>query len=178
MSDFASIARPYAQAAFELAQEQQQLSEWSDGLALLAAVVQDPQVQPLLLDPKRSRQQRAEIVLHICAEHLTPLLANLVRLLAENGRLPVIPMLATEFERLRAELESTATANIISAEQLPDAQLQSIQAALQQRLGKTVSLEVTIDPSLIGGAMIRVDDWVIDGSIKSHLQHLSATLSG
>lgn len=177
MSDFVTIARPYARAAFEYAQAHKAVKAWSDSLGLLAAVVQDPTVQALLDNPRLTREQRAELLIKICSDKLDQAGKNLVKLLAENGRLKALPEIAEQYEVYRAELEGTVEAKLLSAQAVSEEQLTKVAKALEARFGKKVNLQSEVDESLIGGAIIKAGDVVIDGSLKSRLEKLSAAIS-
>lgn len=176
MSDFITVARPYARAAFEYAQAHNAVTAWSDSLGLLAAVVKDPAMQALLDNPRLSRTQRAELLIKVCGDQLDAAGKNLVNLLAENGRLKALPEIAGQFEFYRAQLEGTVDATLVSAQAASDEQLKKIAKALETRLGKKVNLQSEVDESLIGGAVIKAGDLVIDGSLKSRLEKLSAAI--
>lgn len=176
MSDFITVARPYARAAFEYAQAHNAVNAWSDSLGLLAAVVKDPAMQTLLDNPRLSRAQRAELLVKVCGDKLDQAGKNLVNLLAENGRLKALPEIAEQYEVYRAELEGTVEATLVSAQAASDEQIRKIAKALETRLGKKVNLQSEVDESLIGGAVIKAGDLVIDGSLKSRLEKLSTAI--
>lgn len=176
MSRDTTIARPYAAAAFEHAREQGALDAWSDQLALLSAVVDHETIQAALDDPKLTRARRAELILAVGGERLDAGMTNLVRLLAENNRLIALPAIAEQFEHHRAEHEQTVEATVISARALTGAQEEAIIESLRKRLNKNVTLSQQVDESLIGGAVVKAGDWVMDGSMKTRLSKLSAAL--
>lgn len=176
MSRFTTIARPYASAAFEYARDKKALGSWSGQLALLAAVASDPQLHELLEDPRLTRDRRGELVLKVCGDKLGEEAANLVKLLAENNRLAALPDIAEQFEQHRAEYEGTVEATVISARPLSAAQEKAIVESLKARLNKNVSLNKQVDESLIGGAVVKAGDWVMDGSMKARLTKLNAAL--
>lgn len=176
MSELTTIARPYAYAAFEFARDANKLQQWEEYLALLAMVAADQELKELLEGPKLSRNQRAEILLQICDGKLDANAENLVKLLAENNRLSVFGEIAEQFSLLKAEHEGSIEAIAYSAKELPAEQQEKIITSLQNRLGKKVELKCEIDESLIGGAVIKAGDLVIDGSIKSRLNKLNSTL--
>lgn len=171
------FARPYAKAAFSLAQEAGDLATWSDQLALLAAVAKDERVKGRLRSPDLTRERRAELVLHICGDGLGDGARNLVRLMAENGRLELAPDVAGRFEALRAEAERRVDAHVTSARELTDAQREQIADSLRKRLDRDIRLHCAIDESLLGGAVIRAGDLVIDGSLKGRLARLASSLA-
>jgi F-type H+-transporting ATPase subunit delta len=171
------LARPYARAAFSLAEEGGDLSGWSDQLALLAAVVSDERVYTHLRSPSLTRERRAELLLGICGDSLGDGARNLVRLMAANGRLELLPDVAGRFESLRAEAEARVDAHVASARELTDEQRERITASLRKRLDRDIRLHCEIDESLLGGAVIRAGDLVIDGSLKGRLTRLASSLA-
>jgi F-type H+-transporting ATPase subunit delta len=177
MSEITTAARPYARAAFEVAKEKGTLQVWSDQLAFMAAVANDPQMRAVLDSPALTRSQRADLMISVCGDHIDDQAKNLVKLLAENGRLAVLPEIAALYEVMRAEAEGSVDAEVISAQDVSDAQLAKIAEALKGRLGREVKLTTRIDDSLIGGAIVRAGDLVIDGSIRGRLAKLAAALS-
>jgi F-type H+-transporting ATPase subunit delta len=176
VASFTTIARPYARAAFEYARSKKAVPQWSEQLALLAALVQHEKLQPLLHNPKLTRPERAALLIKVGDRKLDEPARNFVNLLAENGRLDVLPEIVVQFERLRAEQESTLEVRLISAQNVPKAEQDAIVKALEKRFDKKVELRTEKDESLIGGAVIKAGDLVIDGSIKSRLQKLATAL--
>lgn len=176
MSDFTTAARPYARAVFEYAQEKKALDQWSEILAFMAAVASEPEIKVIFDSPKLNHSERAEFFLKVCADKQTPTAANLVKLLAENRRLPVIPSIAAQYEEYRALAENQVEATIISAQAVSASEQKRIKAALEKRLGKQITLKTEIDESLIGGAVIKAGDTVIDGSLKARVGKLATQL--
>lgn len=176
MSEIITAARPYARAAFEYAREHKVVDAWSKSLALLAAVAVDSKVQSLLDNPRLSHTERADMLIGICKGELDTGCENLIRLLAENHRLKLLPEIFNEYEIHRAELEGIVEATLISAREVSAPQLQKITKALETRLGKKVQLQSKVDESLIGGAVIKAGDMVIDGSLKSRLEKMSTAI--
>lgn len=170
------LARPYARAAFEYAREHDALGDWSESLQLLSRVVTDDTVTALLADPRLPRARRGEILLEICGEGIGAEVANLVRVLAENGRLPALADVAAEFERLRAEAENRVDAHVASARELDEGQQERLARALAKRLNREVRLHSSVDEELIGGVIVRAGDLVIDASIRGRLQRLANRL--
>lgn len=176
MAENTTIARPYAQAIFAVAQQQGDLAGWSAMLGLAAAVVSDPQMAALIDSPRVSNAQVVEIMLDICGDNLNDTGKNVVRVLADNDRLTLLPDVAALYEIDRARAEGTIEAEVISATELTDAQQADISSALKRRLGREVSLNCSVDTSLLGGAIIRAGDLVIDGSAVSKLNKLASAL--
>lgn len=177
MSENASIARPYARAVFELARDGGNFPHWSEALQSLADLAGQDQISALFAHPKVSREDIASILIDSCGGLLDEAGKNFVRLLVRNGRLAALEDIASQYETLRAEAERTITAQVESALPVSDAHRQRIAEALEKRLGRRVSLEVSTDATLIGGAVIRAGDLVIDGSIKARLEKLAAAVS-
>ncbi len=177
MSDLTTAARPYARAVFELARDTGGFAEWSDRLGLLAAVILDPQMSAILDAPNLGAAQRSELILKVCGDEVGEPGGNLVRLMAENGRLKLVAEVAALYEVLRAEAEGKVEAQVISAQPLSDEQRAAIAASLSKRLGSDVSLSVEIDEELLGGAIIRANDLVIDGSVRGRLNKLASQLA-
>ncbi len=177
MAERITIARPYARAAFESARTGRQLAEWSRALAAAAAGVADPAVQGLLGSPKLPKEQLAQIFIELAGRELGGRGANFMRLLAENRRLGLLPEIAQGFEALRAEAERTIEATVVSASPLGDKERAALVQALKKRLDREVTLKCETDPRLIGGAVIRAGDLVIDGSVRSKLERLSLALA-
>jgi F-type H+-transporting ATPase subunit delta len=177
MAEKTTIARPYAQAVFELAKAQGKLKVWSEMLALAAAVVADPQMQSLLSDPRLSKDQLAKLFLELVGGPLDPMGRNFIQVLIANRRLGLLPEIAALFEAERAVAEGTLQAEVISAYPLSEQQQAKIAAALQARYGRSVSITSHIDNSLLGGVLIRAGDSVIDGTARGQLAKLANTLA-
>ena len=184
MADTSTIARPYAKALFDLANREGKLVAWSDALGAAAAVVADAGAKRALANPAFDDGARATLVGSIVAaikggEALaTPEGKNLLKLLAENDRLTVLPEIAAQFDLLKAEAENTVNVTLTSAAPIDKALAAEIKKSLEQRLKRTVELTLTVDASLIGGAVIQADDMVIDGSVRTRLQRLTEALVG
>jgi F-type H+-transporting ATPase subunit delta len=187
MAEHGTAARPYAQAAFELARGEGQLAAWSQFLQLAAVLVTEPAVNRLLFAPGVDLQRLATTLAELRSEQLgkPPLLAgerapgtNFLRLLADNQRLGVLPDIALRFDALRAQAENTLEVTLATAAAITDAQQARIAEALGKRFGRQIRLEVRIDPGLIGGARLQVGDRVIDGSVRTGLDKLATALRG
>jgi len=178
MAERITIARPYAKALFQLAREQKQLPEWSTILQRGAIAVQDPRVASLLGSPHVTPEQLAELVGGIAAvgaaAPLATLARNLFTTLAHYRRLAFLPEIAAHFEQLRADAERTLDVTVTSAVALNEAQREQYTKALRKRLDREVRLHCELDPALIGGAVVRADDLVIDGSVRASLTQLAA----
>lgn len=177
MSELVTVARPYARAIFELAQQDGRLEVWSEMIRLMAAVAQDPNIRALVDDPRLPSAKAAELFASVCGEALDHEGVNLVRVLGERRRLSILPEIADLYEHFRTEAQGKVEADIISARELTKEQKDTLSEALKARLGRDVELDVKVDPSLLGGALIRAGDLVIDGSVRNKLARLSTTLT-
>lgn len=177
MSELTTAARPYAKAVFEMAQESDALQEWSDQLAAMSAVVASEDSATLLAHPRISKAEKSEIFSDVVGKGLSKGGRNLLMTLGENDRFVLIPEIASIFEDMKAEAEGAVEAQVISAMEMSDKQQAKIAAALQKRLGREVKLVTSIDPSLMGGAVIRAGDLVIDGSIQSRLKAMMTSMN-
>lgn len=177
MAEKATIARPYAKAAFESARQHHALESWSKVLATASSVVQDERVARLLSSPKVEPEQLSGLIGDIAGQSLDEQTRNFLATLASNRRLALLPEIASMYEALRAEAENTADVQVVSAVQLDDAQKQRLAAALKKRLKREVRLHCEVDASLIGGAIVRAGDFVIDGSLKARLDRLAVEMS-
>ena len=172
MSAQSNVARPYAQALFELAQDQGDLAGWDSRLKLLAAVAGDPSLIQLAGNPHVSDDQLVGLILDVCGDKLGGEGGNLVRLVVKNGRLGDLADIADAFAARKEEAEKVISAKMVTASEMADEQQQKFSAALQSKLGRNVELEFEVDEALIGGAVIRAGDWVVDGSVKAQLEQL------
>lgn len=176
MAEKRTVARPYAQAVFALAQEQGELQSWSAMITLLGSAAGDPQLASMLENPEQEPTKLVDLLKAICGDAMPASGDNMLMLLAENERLALLPEIAELFEEERAEVEKSLHARVVSATTMSDAQQQKIIDALAKRLGKEVTLSQEIDESLIGGAIIYAGDMVIDGSITNRLEKLTNSL--
>jgi len=175
MSDLTTIARPYAQAAFDFAVEKQQLTQWGEMLAFAAEVTNNEQMNELLTS-SASAEKLAEIFIAICGEQFDTYGQNLIQVMAENGRLRALPEVFEQFVALKQEFEKEMDVEIISATELSEQQLADISSKLEQRLERKVQLNCSVDETLLGGVIIRAGDLVIDNSARSRLDRLSDAL--
>jgi F-type H+-transporting ATPase subunit delta len=176
MTDFTTAARPYANAVYDIASETKTLDSWSDALANLAAVVSDAQISGLLADPDMGKQQKGELISQVLGDKLNEQQQNLVKLMAENGRLSIMPDVRDQFEVARAKAENKVDAEVISAFELTAQQTDELVNTLKNKLGCDVTLTTTVDKSLIGGVVIKAGDTIIDASMKSQLDSLALSL--
>ena len=177
MAEALTIARPYAQAAFKFASEQGKLKQWSDMLGLLAAIADDAGMRAVIDSPHLTEQQLANLFINIGGDQLDEKCDNFVRVLAASRRLGLLPEIANLFEVQRSEAEGSVQAELVSAFPATEAQQTEVIASLRRRLGRDVTLTCTTDASLLGGAIIRAGDLVIDGSVRGKLDRLGTALS-
>jgi F-type H+-transporting ATPase subunit delta len=177
MAESLTIARPYARAAFLFASQHHVLKDWSGMLELLATIATDPEMVRLFDSPQLTETQLADLFIGVGGEHLNEKCHNFIRILAESRRLNVLPEIAALFEIQRREAEKSIRAELVTAFPANAAQRDMVIAALKQRLGRDIELECTTDSGLLGGAIIRAGDLVIDGSIRGQLERLGTALS-
>jgi F-type H+-transporting ATPase subunit delta len=177
MADRITIARPYARAAFEEARAHSRLEPWSEGLHTAAQVVQDRRVAALLGNPRVTPEELAQLVDGIAGTKLGELGMNFVRTLAANGRLGYLPEIATLFDTMKDDAQGVADVTVTSAAALDGPQQQKLTAALEKRLKRRVRLHCAIDKDLIGGAVLRAGDLVIDGSLRTRLDRIAYELT-
>ncbi len=181
MADMTSIARPYSKAAFEFALEHQQIAAWADLLEQVAQIVQDPLCVAFITNPSSTPKQHSELVLNVlqtCKKSTT--VANtqqFIELLAHNKRLLVVPAILKLFQDLRALYEKTLTVDVISFSALSKEQAAQLTTRLSRRLQRDITLAITIDPEILGGAIIRAGNLVFDGSVRTQIRNLSTTLA-
>ncbi len=184
MADNNTVARPYAQAIFEIADGAGALSEWSESLGVAGQLLGDRELVDYLGDPAFSDEQRLEFLGGLFEKAGSAKLAggdkkgtNFLKLLIENDRIAVLPEIAEHFDALKAKVENTVDAVVTSAVALSDAQLGQVADSLRKRLGREVRITTEIDETLIGGAVIRAGDVVIDGSLRARLEGLATALT-
>jgi F-type H+-transporting ATPase subunit delta len=178
VAERATIARPYAKAAFEYARDANALAEWSEGLKAAAQIVADPRVAPLTKSPDWSAADLVNLINDVAGAKFDAGMQNFVRVLAENHRLLLLPEIAAHYEVLRSAVENTIDVEVVSAVPLDAAQADKLQRALSTRLKRQVRMQNSVDSTLLGGAVVRAGDLVIDGSLKGRLERLATNLTG
>ena len=176
MAELTTIARPYAEAAFRLARDENALPAWSEMLHFASAVVVDPRVAAALDNPKLTGGDKASLVLSVAGDRLDALARNFVRVLVEADRVALLPQIQALFEALKNDTDGVAKARIDSAFPLTDAQLGELTAALEKHFANRIEATVNVDPALIGGARITVGDTVIDASVEAQLHAMATQL--
>lgn len=177
MSEKATVARPYAKAAFEIAREHNELAQWTEVLAAAAATVSEPRVERLLSNPRVTPQDLTALITDICGPALSERSRNFIATLANNRRLALLPVIAQQFEQMRAEAENVADVHVTSAVPLNEWQSTRLKQALEKRLKRQVRMHTSVDASLIGGAIVRSGDMVIDGSVRARLERMGYQLT-
>ncbi|NKB64433.1 MAG: F0F1 ATP synthase subunit delta [Gammaproteobacteria bacterium] len=172
MSDLSNIARPYAHAIFELAEEQNNLAGWGTMVDLLASIARDESLGGVISDPHVSSQQLEELIISVGGDHLNDEAINLVKLLVKNSRVNALPEIASVYAEKRSEAERVVEATMTTATSIDEPEQKQFVDALEARLGRTVKLEFDVDDELLGGAVIRAGDWVVDGSVRAQLEQL------
>jgi F-type H+-transporting ATPase subunit delta len=183
VAELATTARPYARAAFANAGAASQLGDWGAFLGRVALAVQDAQVGPLIGNPRVPVAELVDFLVQLATTGKPDLeqatqQRNFLQLLADNRRLKLLPEIAAQFEVLRAEAEHIADVEVLSAQALTAEQSKKLQAVLERRLGRTVRLHAQVDSSLIGGAIVRHGDFVVDGSLRGRIERLGAAMRG
>jgi len=176
MAEASTIARPYAEAVFKLADAEGKLAEWSSVLANIAAVAADERIRTAVGDPNLSAAKVAGLFISVLSGKLSGDAENLVRVLAENGRLDVLAEIRTQYEALRNEREGVVEAEVHTAFDLEDAQLADLVARLEKKTGRKVKASVRVDKDLIAGVKVVLGDKVIDGSARAQLGALENAL--
>lgn len=180
MADLEPVARPYAQAIFELARESGTLAVWSEVLSTAAEAIQVTEIAALLDAPGSDIGRVAELIGELAAQATAQApreeIGNLLRLLAENRRMRALSAIAARFEKLRAEAENTLDVLLTAATPVDPAQQARMAEALKQRFGREINLQFKLDENLIGGARVQADDLVIDGSVRTGLEKLASAL--
>jgi F-type H+-transporting ATPase subunit delta len=176
MAEPSTIARPYAEAVFKLADAQSKLADWATALTNLAAVAADERIRAAVADPNQPAAKTAGLFISVLAGKLPADGENFVRVLAENGRLDVVSEISTQFQMLKNEREGVVEAKVESAFEMDQAQVADLVARLEKKTGRKVKARVSVDKSLIGGVRVTIGDKVIDGSARAQLAALENAL--
>ncbi len=177
MTDNASMARPYAKAVFELAQEAKSFDAWAVALNQLSAISLDEDFSTLVNDPRIENNRIIDLMIELSKDVLPIGGENFIKLLVENDRLAALTDIEILYSELMAQAQQSVNASVVTAIALTDVQKASLEAALEARLGLKVTLEETIDETLIGGAIVKAGDLVIDGSAKGRIDKLATVLA-
>lgn len=177
MAELTTLARPYAMAAFDFARETDKLSVWSDMLQFLSAIAADSRMRALISDPRIGHSKLADLVIDIGGGRLSDTGQNFVRVLSKAGRLGLVGEIAGVFEQRRAEVEGRSSIEVTAAFEVNPKFRLTIAEAMKKHLGREVDVAVIIDKSLLGGAVIRAGDVVVDVSIRGRLNELANQIS-
>jgi F-type H+-transporting ATPase subunit delta len=176
MAELATLARPYSRAVFELAKSQGRLDAWARMLDLLAAVANESSVRQLLDSPELTDAAKAQRLARVCGEDIDDRGRALINLLATNKRLALIGDVREQFEELKAQEEQVLEVEVISAYELTETQAGLLREALQRKFQREVNMTSRVDTGLVGGALIRAGDTVIDGTVRGRLAKLVEAL--
>lgn len=177
MAELSTLARPYARAAFQFALSNDQLPEWHQQLSLLSAVFQNEKVRESIEPPALSADQQADIIIDVCGDELNESVGNFVKLLAQNKRLPLLPGIVRHFAQLKTEHEQAVDVELTTAIALDSEAEEKLAASLATKLARKINIHTRIDPTLLGGAVLKYGDMVIDGSVRGRLDKLSRAIN-
>lgn len=177
MSEAITTARPYAQAAFDEAQQLKALQAWSEMLLSLAEAINHPEMIAVVTNPRVAKKQVEGLMEALLDKKASKQQHNFVRILADNQRLLLLPEIATLFESLKAEAEKTVNVVVDSAFELSAAQKDKIVSSLKKRMGREIKLSCKVNKELLGGVVIRAGDKVIDGSARTRLGEMANALA-
>ena len=176
MSSLTTLARPYAKAAFALAEAEQALPRWEEMLTLASAITEDATMAELLDSPQVSSAEAARMIADAAGQAFEGRFRDFLAVLGANGRLALLPEATRLFQQLRAEAEKRLRVRVVSAVPLDADQSARMRDALARRFECEIELENEIDEAVIGGAVVYAGDEVIDGSLRGRLQKLSSSL--
>ena len=177
MAELLTVARPYAKAAFQHAQEQGSLDHWSQMLSFVAAVAADESMRELLANPKANSDEKAQLFSSVCGDRVDDSMRNFIRQLADTGRLSALPEICAQFEALKSQKEQSIDAEFVTAFPLSDDQFNNLVNSLNKKMGRYINAKTTVDQSLLGGLIIKAGDMVIDGSVRGKLAKLADQLN-
>ena len=177
MAELTTLARPYAKAAFEVARESDELQKWQDSLAVASAITQETTVSELLNSPTLTDKVKAAQFSALCGESVSEKFKNFIATLAENKRLVLLPEINTLFTQYKANIEKSVDVDVVTAVALSSKLEGELKENLVKKLEREVSIQTSIDESLLGGALIRAGDTVIDGSVRGRLAKLAEAMN-
>jgi F-type H+-transporting ATPase subunit delta len=176
MAELATVARPYAEALFRVAQSGD-MAAWSELVSELAQIGANPDVQEFARNPNVTRQQLVDTLVSLVKSPLPPEAKNFIAVLVENRRVSLLPEIAEQFHVLKNAQEGAADATIASAFDISDAQVAQLVSTLEKKFGRKLNPTVTVDPTLIGGVRVVVGDEVLDTSVRARLQQMHVALA-
>jgi len=177
MAELNTVARPYTKAAFEYAVAAGSLDQWANMLSVSATVVADATVAQVLSSAALTSEQKGSTLVEVLGDELDQSGKNFIALLAENGRLALLPEIATQFKKLKAAQEASIEVDLTTAFEMADEQQQKLAKALSTKLGRDVQVTAQVDRSILGGVVVRTDDLVIDGSVRARLAKLAEAMN-
>jgi F-type H+-transporting ATPase subunit delta len=177
MAELSTLARPYAKAAFNAALETGDINAWSTALATLGAIIGSDEVHQFIGNPSITASEKANTLASIAGDDCNEGAKNLLDVLAENNRFPLLEEISEQFELLKADHEKSARVIVKSAFSLSDAQQKTLSDKLAKKFDREVTLTVEIDTALIGGVIIKAGDLVIDDSVRGKLSKLADAMN-
>lgn len=177
MAELTTLARPYSRAAFDVAKEDGKLSEWAEALTSASAITSDETIQCLLSSPGLTATQKSDSLSEVLGDSVDQKFKNFLSTLADNKRLMLLPTIKLQFITLKAQQEKSIEVDVSTAFELSASVQEALVTALKKKLEREVSLSTSVDPSLLGGALIRAGDTVIDGSVKGRLAKLAEAMN-
>jgi F-type H+-transporting ATPase subunit delta len=177
MVELSTIARPYAEAAFEVAKTSGTIAQWSTWLESWSAVAGSPDISLLANNPKLSGKQVLEVFVELTKTPADAQANNFLAALVDNGRLLALPEIARQFSELKNSHQGSSDALIASAFPMSDAEVQNVLGALEQKFGTKLNVTVQEDESLIGGVCVTVGDQILDGSVRGKLNAMKTALT-
>lgn len=176
MAELTTLARPYAKAAFEYALAAKKLQPWLEALDISAAVIEQDRVKKALSSSTLSTEQKASLFVQVCGEIMDEKVKNFIHTLASNKRLALLPYIKDIFAKLKAQQEKSIEVEVTAAYELPVDLINKLAQALSAKLDRSVSVQSSVDKSLLGGVVIHAGDMVIDGSIRGRLAKLAEAM--
>lgn len=179
MAELNTIARPYSKAAFDFALEQKDLVNWSNSLTLLCEIIHVEEIQRLISNPQITSGNKSTVIVEAANEvnAMSEAVMNFCHVLAENKRLALLPKISEQFEQLKAQHEKVIDVDLTTAYDLDKSLIQKLTSALSSKLGREVRLATTTDKHILGGVVLRANDFVIDGSIRAKLTKLAESMN-
>jgi len=177
MAELSTLARPYAKAAFEYALDKNELTQWYEQLATVAAVAANRGMAAVLTNPALTAKQQADKLSAVCGDALSVQVRNFIGILAANKRLALLPEIHALFAQYKADRERTVDVEVVSAFDLPESVRDKLAAALGRKLERQVAVQTSTDSNLLGGVLIRAGDLVIDGSVRGKLDRLAEAMT-
>jgi F-type H+-transporting ATPase subunit delta len=177
MSSLTTLARPYAKAAFELAQGEQSLADWDDMLSMASNIAMDESMSGLLDSPLVSKDQAVKIITDTGGQAFSNRFRDFLSVLSSNGRVLLLPQITSLYQLMREKAEKRLRVTVVSALPLDEDQVDRMREALAQRFDCEIELDSEIDADILGGAVIYAGDQVIDGSLRGRVHSLSNSLA-